>query len=209
MPDDVKGQITRFWQGLRKKTEETVARREIAFARDKVAGKTVTDDAGGVIVEAGHRIDDAVIERAAAAGKLHALAAAVVTAEAQDLKEKAETYLASTPEGKEARALDTVGEYARARRYVGHISGLDVTDIRGTVIVPAGKEITEQDVRAARDANLLAALIYSAQQPPPPKEDMETRRRGDAETKKPVPEPQQPVARRSLPLVTPPEEKKE
>ena len=45
-----------------------------------------------------------------------------------------------------------------ARRYVGRYAGVDVTDIRGNVIVPVGAEIMEEYKSSpAHDAGLLAA----------------------------------------------------
>jgi hypothetical protein len=94
---------------------------------------------------------------------------AVAMAQVQDLKEKAETAIDQTDEGREARNVGSVDEYVLARRYIGRIAVIDVTDIRGRIVVPAGKEIGDEDVRRAREAGQLSALIYSAQQPQPPR----------------------------------------
>lgn len=168
MAEDLKKQLGDLWSGFRKKTADAVANQEAAFARGKVAGKTVTDDSGYVIVEAGQTIDDVVIETASALGKLHALAASAVAAKAQDYREKAQDAYEASPEGKEARSLDSVEQVAEARRYKGHVAGVDVTDIRGNVVVPAGEIIDENHLDAARAAGLLGSLIYSAQQACPP-----------------------------------------
>lgn len=167
MPEDLFGQISRAWAGFRKKTADLVARQEAAFARGKIAGTPVHDDEGNLLVDAGHRIDDTVIERAAAVGKLRALAVSAGTAQMQDWREKARETLDRTPDGLEARSLESVDDFIEARRCVGRIAGVDVTDVRGNVVVPAGREIQEQDVQVAREAGLLSALIYSAQQPAP------------------------------------------
>jgi hypothetical protein len=125
------------------------------------------DEAGNMIVDAGHRIDDTVIQRAQTAGKMHALVAAAVTAQAQDVRDQVRKHYDSTPDGQEAQSMATSEQYIEARRYIGRIAGVDITDIRGNVIVPAGKEIRDEDVRIVRDAGQLAALIYAAQQPAP------------------------------------------
>jgi len=164
MAEGPKNPLGRFWQNLRQKTTNAVGRQAAALARGKVAGRAVTDDAGQVLVDAGHVIDDAAIARAEAAGKLADLAAAAMTAQVQDLKEQAAGQYHRTDEGRESWALGTMEAYAQARGYIGYLAGLDVTDIRGNVIVPAGKKIEDADVRAVREADQLAALIFSAQQ---------------------------------------------
>ncbi len=167
MADDLKKQISNLWSGFRKKASDTVAHQEASFARGKIAGSAVVDDEGVVIVEAGHRIDDTVIERATAAGKLHALTSAAATAQAQDLREKVQTRYNATEDGREARSLDSVEDFVEARRYVGRIAVMDVTDIRGNVVVAGGTEVREEHIHKAREAGQLGALIYSAKQPQP------------------------------------------
>ena len=174
MADEPKNSLGRFWQNIRQKTTDAVGRQAIALARGKVAGRTVTDDAGHVLVDAGHVIDDDVIARAEAAGKLAEVAAAAMTAQVQDFKEQATGQYSRTDEGREAWALGTMEAYAQARGYIGYLAGVDVTDIRGNVIVPAGKKIEDEDVRAAREAEQLSALIFSAQQGGPAPPDHET-----------------------------------
>ena len=149
------------------KAADAVSDQQMAFVRGKVAGKTVLDDDGGVIVEAGHVIDDSAIERAVSCGKLNALTSTVVKAKAQDLKERAQDAYARTDDGQESRSLNSVDQYVEARRYIGRYTGMDVTDIRGAVLIPMGKQINDDDVSRAREAEQLGALIYAAQQPLP------------------------------------------
>jgi hypothetical protein len=201
MADDIGGKLGRLWRGLKDKTTETVARQEAAFVRGKVAATAVSDGAGNVIVEAGHRIDDRVIQRAEAAGKLHALTLAVSSAQVQDLKEKARESYGSSVDGREAHAVNTIEEFAEARRYVGQRIGMDVTDVRGNVIIAAGKKLDDADVRLAREANLLSALIFAAQQAPPP--EAETAAPAAAESDYKSTATQTPIRRGSLPLVKP------
>lgn len=167
MSDDLGKQITSLWNGFRKKAVETVTQQEAQYVRGKVSAKTIADDRGQIIVDAGHRIDDAVIQRAQAAGKMHALLAAAVTAQAQDVREQVQKRYESTPDGQEAQSMATSDQYLEARNYIGRIAGVDITDIRGNVLVPAGKEIKDEDVRLVRDAGQLTALIYAAQQAAP------------------------------------------
>src|SRR3989442_1335750 len=136
MSDDLGKQIANLWSGLRKKATETVAQQEAQYVRGKVAAKPVSDDEGNLIVDAGRRIDEDVIERAQAAGKMHALLAAAVTAQAQDVREQVRKHYDSTPDGQEAQSLAPSEEYLEARRYIGRIAGVDITDIRGNVIIP-------------------------------------------------------------------------
>lgn len=156
--------LTRFWHGIRKKTADTVGRQAVGFVRGRVAGTTLVDGTGNVVVEAGQLIDDEVITRAEEAEILGALAASAIMAQAQDLQEKASDHFGKTAQGRENWALNTAEAYAEARHYLGYVTGVDVTDIRGEIVIPAGKKLEEDDIRAAREADQLAALIYSVQQ---------------------------------------------
>ncbi len=169
MAEESKGFLGGLFGGLKKKAGDAVLQHETALVRGKVAGRTVRAQDGTVIVEAGRTIDEATIQRAIAANRLTSVMQAVAMAHAQDLKEKASQALDNTEDGREARNVDSVDEYVMARRYVGRIAVIDVTDIRGNVIVPGGKEVNEEDVRRAREAGQLSALIFSAQQPQPPR----------------------------------------
>lgn len=164
------GQLNRLVKDVTQRTSDALARQEAALVRGKVTGRAVTDDQGNLLVDAGHTIDDAAIERVAAAGKLHQLVAAAGAARVQDMQEAAREQIGRTGAGQEARAYDSIEEYAEARAYVGRYAGMDVTDVRGNVIIATGKKITEDDVRAARDASLLSALVFAAQQPCTPPE---------------------------------------
>ena len=62
----------------------------------------------------------------------------------------------------EARSLDSVEDFMEARRYLGKYAVLEVTNIRGEIIVPAGTQIDDEYIRKAREAGQLSALIYSA-----------------------------------------------
>jgi hypothetical protein len=152
-----------WWEGLRSKASHAVADRQAAFARGRVAGVTVTDDAGRTLVEAGQRIDDDILAQARQAGKIAALAASAMKAQAQDIKEKAQAQYARTEAGQEAQVLESVEDYREARRYLGRMLTLDVTDIRGNVVVASGKVLDDADLRRAREAGLLSALLAAAQ----------------------------------------------
>jgi hypothetical protein len=167
MAEDLGSRLGGMFRGFKQRAGEAVARSEAAFARGKTAGERVLDDSGDLIVDAGHVIDEAVLHRAARAGKMHAVVRAAGTGQVQDLKEKAGNQMAATAGGQEARALNSVDDYVAARAYIGRITAVEVTDIRGATLVPAGKEIDEDDVRRCREAGQLSALIYSAQQGPP------------------------------------------
>ncbi len=159
--------VSGFFTGLKRKAGEAVETQEIALVRGKTASKPVLSDSGQMIVDAGHTIDDLAIERARSAGKLNALVAAAATSQVQDLRERARSAYAATPEGVEARSMASSEQYIEARHYIGRIAAVDVTDLRGNVIVPAGMKIDDEYVRAAREADQLGSLIYSAQQSPP------------------------------------------
>ncbi len=192
--------------GVRKAHEAvktTLEREQAAFVIGKVAGKAVRDAAGRTIVEAGDTIDAAVIEDATRSGRLPMLVAAVAAANVQDVQERFAQARDATDEGAEQSALETVEDYARARQCVGKVTGLDVTDIRGTVVVSAGTRITEDHVRTARAARLLNALMHSVSIPHGPPNTVGAD--SNAETVHPnhTDEPPVPERRRTLPLVLP------
>lgn len=164
MSANITESISRIWSNMCHKTTEAIAQQEAAWIRGKVAGKPVCDEGGNLLVDAGHPIDAEVIARAKASGKLSALVAAAMTAQAQDLKEKFGEHYSRSPEGQEARALQSADAVVEARRYLGRVLEMDVTDLRGNVIVPAGKPIEQEDIRAAREADQLSALIMAAEQ---------------------------------------------
>jgi hypothetical protein len=166
-------QINKLVKDVSQRTTDAVSRQQAALVRGKIAGRTVMDDQGNILVDAGHMIDDEAIERTAAAGKLSQLVVAAGTARVQDIREAAREQLDKSGAGREARSLDTLEEYTEARAYVGHYTGVDVTDIRGNVVIPTGRKLTEDDIRLARETGLLSALVFAAQQPytppaPPP-----------------------------------------
>jgi hypothetical protein len=168
MPHNETKGLAGWWHNLRERATQAVADQEVAFARGKVAGVAVTDDAGQLLVDAGQRIDEAVIARAKQAGKIAALAAAAVAAQKQDLKENIQAHRARTESGQEALYLGSVEEYREARTYLGRTLTMDVTDIRGNVVVASGKTLDDEDIRRARDAGLLSALLVVAEQALPP-----------------------------------------
>src|SRR5689334_19616416 len=172
MSDDLGKQVAHLWDRFRKKASETVERQSASLVRGKNAARDVFDDAGNLIVGAGRTIDDAVIEKALGANKMPALVAAVAAAQTQDLTEMLKGEYDRTPDGQDRRHMADSDEYIEARCYIYWRAAVEVTDIRGNVLVPAGKPITDEDVRNVREAGQLAALIYSAQQsgPPPPDE---------------------------------------
>jgi len=145
----------------------TVEREEAALVVGQVAGKTVLDDEGCPIVEAGMRITPDMTERARLVGRLHALVGAVATANVQDLRERLDQARQNTAAGQEETALDCVEDYAEARQCVGRVAVTDVTDVRGAVVIRGGTRLDEGHIRAAREARLLRALIVSASMPQP------------------------------------------
>ena len=159
--------LGQWLRNLTGRASEAVANSEAALARGKIAGATVTDDRGQILIEAGQRIDDDVLARARKTGKVAALAASAMKAQTQDVKEKMQAHYARTEVGQEKRLLASVDQYREARSYLGRTLIMDVTDIRGNVIVPAGKELDDEAIRRARDADLLAALLFVAEQSPP------------------------------------------
>jgi hypothetical protein len=190
-------------QATARRVQDAVAtrleREQVALIRGKVAATTIYDAEGAVVVEAGRTVDQEAADRAVAAGRLGAVVAAVARAHAQDLQEQAATLRAATPDGKECASLETAGDYAQARGLVGQVAIVDVTDIRGNVIVAAGTRLTDSHIRLARDAQLLGALRYSASLPQPPPA-AESQAPGIGMASRAV---DGPVERRTLPLLDP------
>ena len=168
MTDSIGDRIAGFWAGLRKATSDLAARPGVSLIKGKAAAVDVIDDRGNLILAAGGIVDDAVLKRAAEAGAVPRLTASVLSAATQDLKERVRSEYERTPEGQDRRSLATSEEYIEARAYIKWIAAVEVTDIRGHILVAAGKEIDDEDVRLVREAGQLGALIYSAQQSGPP-----------------------------------------
>jgi hypothetical protein len=172
MPEDLGKQIGHLWDRFRKKASDTMARPGVALIRGKTAARDVFDDAGNLLIGAGHIIDDDTVELASTTGKLAALVAAAAGAQTQDITERLKGAYDRTPEGQDRRNLADSEQYIEARRYIRYIAAVEITDIRGNVLIPAGKVIEDEDVRRMREEGQLAALIYSAQQSsPPPHQD--------------------------------------
>jgi hypothetical protein len=153
--------------GLRGKAAEAIEKQQAAFALGKVAGVTVTDGQGNTIVDAGQRIDEAVVAQAYQCGKVAALGASALHGQKQDIKEKVQAQYARTENGREARLLDSVEEFAEVHQYLGRATTMDVTDIRGNILVPAGKVLDAADAQLARDAGQLGALLVAARESVP------------------------------------------
>lgn len=174
--------------GLRNKASEAIEKQQTAFALGKVAGSTVTDDRGETIVEAGQLIDEAVLAQAAQCGKVAAVSASALQGQKQDLKEKVQSQYARTETGRESMLLDSVEDFAEVHRYLGRVTTMDVTDIRGNVLVPTGKVLEASDAQLARDAGQLGALLAVARESVPAPPPAET----PAEAYVPVARPQRP-----------------
>lgn len=164
MSDDLKSQLGNFWNGILKKKDEMISHTGANLTLGKVVSKDFYDKDGKLLVVAGGKIDQSVLDAVNRDGKMHELLAIVVTAQVQDQQEKMKTAFEATPEGIDAHNSANSEQYLEARAYIRYVAAIDVTDIRGNILVPAGKEIDDEDVRLARDEDQLASLVYSAQQ---------------------------------------------
>ena len=152
---------------LRGKAVDAIEKQQAAFALGRVAGVTVTDAQDAAIVEAGQRIDESMIAHAYRCGKVAALGASALQGQTQDIKEKEQAQYARTETGREARLLDSVEEFAEVHQYLGRATTMDVTDIRGNILVPSGKVLDAADAQLARDADQIGALLVAARQSVP------------------------------------------
>lgn len=182
----------------------TSERESIAAVLGRRVGRRVLDEQGDVLAEAGDLVTPDMAERARRAGKLLALIAAVVASEAQDLRERWDEWRLQTAEGQEEAALASVEDYIAARGHVGHVLTTDITDARGHVILPAGKRLTEEDVRIARERGVLRALMTSAS-PPPQSGASDTNGEPQRPAAREPDLPPKPVDRPRLPLLDMPE----
>lgn len=156
-----------WFAGLRSKAFEAIEKQQAAFALGKVAGSTVMDPRGVVIVEAGQRIDEDALARAYQCGKVASLSASALEAQKQDIKEKVQSQYARTESARESQLLESVEEFAEVHRYLGRATTMDVTDIRGNILIPTGKVLDAADAELARDAGQMGALLVVARQSVP------------------------------------------
>jgi hypothetical protein len=159
-------QLGKFFKGFRDKAAEVVSQQEASFVLGKVAGKAVTADDGTVIIDIGRTVTHETVALAQEAGKLHALAGAVATAVAQDAKEKSRNILETPQETRERESMDSVDEFVEAQAYLGRTMISSVTDIRGNAIVAEGTVLREEDIRRAREAGQIGALLVVAKTSP-------------------------------------------
>jgi uncharacterized protein YrrD len=168
---------------LRTHAATAIEQREMDFSRGRVAGRTVTDDENNVIVTEGESITQEHLDRALAAGKVHALALSAgyqVAAETTErvneradaaaavVREQTATVVETARErasGFAQASRDVATEIARASRerqselLVGKTTGRPVLNAAGDILIPEGKELTGQDVDLARAAGKIAALV--------------------------------------------------
>lgn len=157
-----------WWKGVWDKTSQMIDTKQADFVRGKIAGVQVTDAHGVVLVEAGQRINDEIITTAHHAGKIGDLVSSVIQGQGQDIKEQVQTQYGRTEKAQESLLLDSVEEYRDAHRYLGRTLTMDVTDIRGHILVPSGKVLDRDDIILAREAGQLAAFLAAAEQSLPP-----------------------------------------
>ena len=200
MSETLLSHIADLWQGIRAKTASAVAERETHYVLGKTPARTILDEHGEILVDAGQRIDERILERVTRAGAMHDLTAAVAEAQAQDTKEHVLRLYDNTQDGQQAKHESSQDLYMEARHYIGCCAGLDVTDIKGNVLVYQGRRISYEDVVSAREAGQLSALIHSARQPPPPDSEPceETGKLGTVEH-----QPAENTARRPATLLNP------
>lgn len=174
----------------------------MALAIGLVAGRPVTDQNGNILVDAGQRVTREMAERVRAAGRLPSLVASVLLGLVQDVAERLQILRSETPQGKEETALGTVEAYAEARQWVGRVAMIDVTDVRGNIVIPSGTRLTEAHIRLAREHRLLDALKQSASLPQP-EELVPAIRNGTAVTRSQPSDTnlQAPSSRARLPLI--------
>jgi len=147
----------------RTQAAEAIERKEADYALGKQAGRDVADDAGLPIVMTGQTISQAAIQRAIAAGKMHALAASAGYDQAGDAvaagKEKAGD-LTDSARAKMAQAGGAI-EDKYGGLLLGKTTGRAVLADSGLPLIPANHVITEADVMVARATSKLDDLTLA------------------------------------------------
>ncbi len=147
----------------RTQAAEAIERKEAEYALGKQAGRDVADDAGLPVVSVGQIITQADIQRAVAAGKMHALAASAGYDQAGDAvaagREKAGD-LTDAARVKLAQAGSAI-EDKHSDLLLGKTTGRAVLADSGLPLIPANHVITESDVMAARAAGKLDDLTLA------------------------------------------------
>ena len=133
----------------RTQASEAIERKEIEYTIGKEAAREVRDDAGNILASPGQFITQTIVDRAVAAGKMHALAASVVAAQASDAGDSIKAKASALNE----QAKSKIGDYL-----VGKTTGRAVLMDNGAVLVPAGHVITQVDADAAQAAGKLDDL---------------------------------------------------
>jgi len=148
---------------VRTQAAEAIERKEADYALGKQAGRDVADDAGLPIVTTGQYITQAHIQRAIAAGKMHALATSAGYDQAGDAvaatKEKAGD-LSGAARVKLAQAGDAI-EDKHGDLLLGKTTGHAVLADGGLPLIPANHVITESDVMVARATGKLDDLTLA------------------------------------------------
>lgn len=136
--------------------QEELERKEINYARGKVAGNDVFGEDDEVIVSRGDVITDEIIGSAVGKRKLHQLmisaASSVVEAGDEGTRERLRDFMEVTENHEE--------EFVR-----GRIAGRTVLDLQGNVIVEAGNRITDEQIHRAERHGLLQELVLAVGAP--------------------------------------------
>lgn len=202
MSEDFARNVGKLFGGLKRKAEETLAKQQAAFVLGKVPGVDVSNDFGVVLAKAGVPVTQQILSECERAGRLGALASAVAKGVAQDLTETAKGHMGALPENREQRSVDDLDDYLAARAYIGATVGLDVTDMRGNVLLSAGTTLVDEHIRMVRDSGQLGALLYAVKQPYTPQSIPVTDVQPVREAPKPT-MPETPGKRTTLPMPPP------
>jgi hypothetical protein len=132
---------------------------------------------------------------------LGALASAVAKGVAQDLTETTRQRLGALPENQENRSIEDLDDYLAARACIGKVVGVNVSDVRGNILIPAGTALQDEHVRLTREAGQLGALLYAVSQP---FEGTQSAARGPQKSEEYTPKPEAPPASRTTLPMPPP-----
>ena len=143
--DDIKA----WWSKTTGRAASATAEREVSFALGKVAGSTVTDDMGNVIVDEGETITNVEVVRARASGKLHQLALAAGWGATKRGYESARGRVTEAARGHEEQFV------------LGKEVDRTIRDDDGQVIIWKGDVVTQDIVDRALETGKLEALTGS------------------------------------------------
>ncbi len=136
--------------------EEQLEQREINYMRGKVAEMDVRDDQNNVIVAHGQTINDDLISKARAKGRLHYLMLAAAASIVQAGGDEADRRMKEFKDVTEGHEI----EFVR-----GKLAGCDVLDRNGNILIHKDEQVTDDIIQKVDNLGLLQDLVLAVGAP--------------------------------------------